>query len=388
MVNKKIIYISNMRLPNERPHGIQIMQTCAALKRSGVDIELWVAGRKEGKGKNTEQIFNFYGIKNRFNIKRVSVLDFLPSWWKIGFYLESISFFISTCWRILRLKEDFIVYTRDEIVLFLCFLVKKRIFWESHKLPQLTLLMKGCLNGVSGIITITQNLKNLIMERFEIGMDKILVAHDAVNLEDFSHFISRQQTRKALGLPLEKKIILYAGGLFRRKGIFTLLQSALLFGSDYLFVIVGGNPGDETVRIKKLIVKKSIRNVKLVGHVSHQEIPNYLAAADVLVLPNSNLDKRTKLFTSPLKLFEYMSSNRPIVASETPTIKEVLRDKFNAVLVEPDNPKSLAGGIKGVLQDRELAGRISKQAFVDAQNYTWQKRAEKILNFIKKKCLS
>jgi glycosyltransferase involved in cell wall biosynthesis len=77
-----------------------------------------------------------------------------------------------------------------------------------------------------------------------------------------------------------------------------------------------------------------------------------------------------------------MASSVPIVVSDLPSIREILNEN-NAVFVEPNNPESLANGIKKVLQNNDLADRISKQALQDVQNYTWQKRAEKILEFIK-----
>jgi glycosyltransferase involved in cell wall biosynthesis len=88
-------------------------------------------------------------------------------------------------------------------------------------------------------------------------------------------------------------------------------------------------------------------------------------------------------YMSPLKLFEYMASKRPIVASDLPSIREILNEQ-NSVLVEPDNPEKLAEGIKRILADNNFAEKISNQAFQDVQQYTWQKRVEQILGFVKK----
>ena len=84
---------------------------------------------------------------------------------------------------------------------------------------------------------------------------------------------------------------------------------------------------------------------------------------------------------SPLKLFEYMASKRPIVASDLPSIREILNEE-SAILVEPGNPKALAEGIKKVLQDEELAKKLAENAHRDVQQYSWEKRAEKILEFM------
>ncbi len=119
----------------------------------------------------------------------------------------------------------------------------------------------------------------------------------------------------------------------------------------------------------------------MVGAKPHDEIPLWLRAADVLILPNTANEDISKYYTSPMKLFEYMASGTPIVASALPSIREILNEN-NAVLVESDNPEKLAEGIKKVLADAELAKKISKQAFADVQNRTWGKRAEEILEFV------
>ena len=113
----------------------------------------------------------------------------------------------------------------------------------------------------------------------------------------------------------------------------------------------------------------------------YSQIPYYLKAADVLVLPNSAQDKKSK-HTSPLKLFEYMSSSTPIIASDLKNFREILNDQ-NAIFFKSDNSQDLAEKIQIILNNENLAQNISQQAFQDVKNYTWQIRAEKIIEFIK-----
>ena len=77
-----------------------------------------------------------------------------------------------------------------------------------------------------------------------------------------------------------------------------------------------------------------------------------------------------------------MAAKRPIVASNLPSIREILNEK-NSVLAEPDDAESLARCIKKVLQNKQLDNKISNQAFLDVQNCTWGKRAENILKMFK-----
>jgi len=98
---------------------------------------------------------------------------------------------------------------------------------------------------------------------------------------------------------------------------------------------------------------------------------------DVLVLPNTP-GRVSAAYTSPLKLFEYMASGRPIVASDLPALREVLRPDGNAVLVEAGDAGALAAGLARVLADPALASRLAAQARADVRAYTWDSRAGRI----------
>jgi glycosyltransferase involved in cell wall biosynthesis len=71
------------------------------------------------------------------------------------------------------------------------------------------------------------------------------------------------------------------------------------------------------------------------------------------------------------------------VASDLPSLREMLRHKKNAYFVQPDNPKMLADGILHVMQDRTLSERMTETAYAEVQEYTWDKRAAKIVGFFK-----
>ena len=84
-------------------------------------------------------------------------------------------------------------------------------------------------------------------------------------------------------------------------------------------------------------------------------------------------------FTSPLKVFEYMAAGKPIVATEIPSVLEILEPGRNSVIVPPDDPGMFFDAISSLIGDPDLRARISKNALSDVREYTWKKRAEKIL---------
>ena len=110
-------------------------------------------------------------------------------------------------------------------------------------------------------------------------------------------------------------------------------------------------------------------------------MPLYLKSANILVIPNSASSKISSEYTSPLKLFEYMASGCPIVASNLPSLREVLDEK-NCVFAKPDNPESFKEAIEKVLNDIEFSSSIAKKALEDVSSYSWEDRAKNILKII------
>jgi glycosyltransferase involved in cell wall biosynthesis len=122
--------------------------------------------------------------------------------------------------------------------------------------------------------------------------------------------------------------------------------------------------------------------ITFTGLLPPADVAARLREADVLVLPN-RASAVSNRFTSPLKLFEYMAARRPIVASDLPSIREVLTNERNALLVPPGNPPALTAAIKRLEDDRELGARLAAQAAEDVLAYTWDRRAERLETFFR-----
>ncbi len=212
-----------------------------------------------------------------------------------------------------------------------------------------------------------------------VRMQKILcVAPDGVDLEPFQHPESAYQARQRLGLPQDKKIVLYVGRLDGWKGADTLLEASKKLPSDILVAIIGGER-EQVARYKRCILRRGFLVIIRIA-----KLPNNQAAADALVLPNTARDTTSARFTSPLKLFTYMASGKPIVASDLPSLREVISDE-TAFFVEPDNADALAEGIKEVIDHKEESARRAERARRDVEQYTWEARAKNILAFLASK---
>jgi hypothetical protein len=80
----------------------------------------------------------------------------------------------------------------------------------------------------------------------------------------------------------------------------------------------------------------------------------------------------------PLKLFFYMAAGRPIIAGDTPDVREILRHGENAFLCRPDSPEALFDGISTLAADASLAAALAAQARLDSRQFTWAARADRI----------
>lgn len=385
----KIIYLANIRLPTEKAHGFQIMKMCEAFVQEGAEVELILPHRKNP----LRQIdpFDYYQLKTRFVIKRLKSLDprFLIGLGH-GIYIKfQIFFFLISLFFYLFFRgprRDEIFYTRDEHLLPLLQRFSKQVVWESHALPKRKKAYAKFFARCSRIIVLTAAIKKTLLD-LGIPERKILIAPDAVDLGIFDLELSPQEARAKLSL-FQDKIILGFTGNFRTKGmdkglrvIFQALKILKTSNPNLILLAVGGSPED-IERYQKLAREEGVgEQVQLLGRVGQSELAIYQKAFDMLLMPFPK-NEHFAYYMSPLKLFEYMAAQRPIVASNLPSLKEILNDG-NAVLVKPDDPESLVQGIEKILSDKELASRISEQAFADVQNYTWQNRARKILAAIK-----
>ncbi|MBD3305984.1 glycosyltransferase, partial [candidate division KSB3 bacterium] len=241
-------------------------------------------------------------------------------------------------------------------------------------------VMGWMLRQVDGMIVITHGLKRLYAG---MGLDerKILVAPDGIESKRLHGVPDKFAARQHLQLPLEKKILCYTGHLFPWKGVYTLAASAQYLPDDVMIYLVGGME-DEVRAMRQFIDWQQLSQVIATGYVPYADVPRYLGAADVLVLPNTAKASISREYTSPLKLFEYMAARRPIVASDLPSLREILTHQATAYLVPPDNPEALAKGIIAVLEDETLRAQMVRTAYAAVQEYTWERRGRNILEFL------
>lgn len=378
----KIHYITSAQIPSSWAHSIQVMKMAQAFQKLGHDTELIYANNILSRltFADAQDIWDFYNITNTFKLKKLP-LQLLIKFEK-KFAMSKFSFGYLAVKLAKKYKSE-LIYARHLTAPYWSTKMQLPTIVETHSDPdrsiQKTYLYKAAKNKYfKALVTISDLLASRYI-KFGVPENKIIVEQDGVDLSTFQHLNETKMKSLQNSLkPNNQPLALYAGHLYDYKGIPIILKTAKLI-PQVTFVLVGGWQAD-IKRIKNLINKESIKNVILTGAIKNKDIPLYLNIADVLLLPYSANHFQAKT-TSPLKLFEYMASGKPIIATRLTNIKKVLVNNKNAILISPDNAPELASSIKKLIENKELSCQLSQQALVDVKKYEWEKRAKRILNF-------
>jgi glycosyltransferase involved in cell wall biosynthesis len=246
-----------------------------------------------------------------------------------------------------------------------------------------TMINRIFFHNISGVITINNLIKESLQNLFGIPQERIFVGPDAV---DSKHFfpIPHAQARERLTLARNAKLILYVGRILDWKGLEILPATAQLLGDNVVIGIVGGTR-------KRFIQITGITNIPnnlvFYGEQPFGDMPLWISAADAVLMTSTARNELSYRWTSPMKAFEYMACGVPIIAADTPSMREIVSTS-NAFLYQPDDASSLAGEIRAVLSNPEEAQRRGDAALVASRACSWNARAEHIVQFIQKSTLT
>jgi glycosyltransferase involved in cell wall biosynthesis len=383
----RLLYFADIRFPMERANGIQTAETAHALARRGIEVELMVRKSDE---RSDEACLEFYGLPPHEKLRLHRVATRFGSW---SYRKSALSSLLGSR------SEPAVAYTRDLLVADLA--IRSRslhgmpVVYEAHavsavfagerpgmyesgdaasgaKLGRLDARERRVCQRASGVVAITRGLRAALEERHG-GLTRSAVIPDGCRVPD-------QPPEPARNSPPR---VYYIGQLYPWKGA-DLLIEAMRSVSGAELVVVGGLPPEPDLdRLKRRVSELGLEErVLFRGFIAPGELDSERRKADVFAIPL--LDSTTaRLFTSPLKLFEAMASGRPIVASDLPSIREILTHQKNALLVPPGDAAALAFAILRLLKDEALARALAAKAFEDVKAYCWDRRAEAIAAFVR-----
>ena len=381
----EVVYLSNAQIPSRSTNALQVVRMCEGFRQAGVDVTLVhpfrIGNRPEGLSGGT---WEFYGVANRFSIVTLPTpltRNLASARW-LARPVEAVPLAAYLAWRSRVARTRFVCYGRSMLGAWSAIRMRglsgsrgrcDGVFLELHDEPSTDSEWR-VISEVDGVVVISESLRRRLVCRSERLSHRVWVEPDAVRLPiDRPTRAVQDALRSELDPSGKRPLVVYAGRVNAEKGAGVVLEAASRY-PEAQFVLVG--------RVYEQMFHERAKrsgNVRLLGFVPPSEVSKYLAVADVLVLP-STASLSYAAYTSPLKLFEYMSSEKPIVASDLPVLQEILSHERNALIYPADDSKALAEALARVTRDRSLAERIASQALRDVGEHSWGKRAHRILS--------
>ena len=361
---KKISFIANAPLSSNK---ISIYQTLCQAQSIGklISLNLIIPQRsdydqKEDEVKKIKKILNLEE-EISFKVNNLKYIDLfyikIPK--KIKFSISSLFFSSKALNQAFKNNSD-LIYTRDIITLLLIYLIKKfthikqKVIFESHQYSTIRSTLVNCADVL------------LVINKYQLKKYKhknAYVLHDAVWEKEISYSPKE----------IVNKSIFYCGSCGPDKGINRLITLAKLL-PNYQFMVAS------LENYKNNNVKKEwrINNIDWLGKLSREELLRNINSAEFCILPN-DLENKSNKYSSPMKLFEYMSKGKALILSCIPTVIELLKkDEYIELPAKISD-----SNVKNIIQECNST-ILGKKSLNSIKNFTWENRANKFIKIIEK----
>lgn len=378
----RILYPYPEEVTFKKAREIQTIHTCHALARLGCEVILGMAYKS---GVSAQTILDYFHLEPLPTLRFLFLPRYIHFTRAIAVSFQAL-FLHALHKHIVKTRNTQpidLIYTRHLKVAEFC--LKQQfgipLVFESHeifslgqvdspaKFKRLSDLEHFVYSHAHGLVTISNNLMDYLNKHFALR-SPIIRASDGVDLGLFGH-LNGDET--------DPNLIIYTGSLFGWKGVDTIIKAMRYLPQQRLWIFGGSRR--EVLEKEHLARQWNVHDrCRFHGYVSRMELVKPLTRAYVGVLPNHR-EEISERFTSPLKLFEYMAAGKVVVASDLPSIREIL-DERTAYLCPPASPRSLAETIRSVYRNPTQARSRVEASRAMARDFSWIRRAETIHDFI------
>jgi len=374
-----IIYIAPSFIPSRSANSVHVMKMCQALSRQGYGVNL-VAMRGKGEYSEYDQlrIFDSYGVPPIFDLHLIDV----------GVTRGAQSVFALNLWGFLKnlARDKVLVYTRLLYGAVVSVLLGYPVIYETHEIPQnvFRLFLERWLTkreNLLKLIVISRALRDLYGSQVLDSFSKVpmQVVHDAADLPTYRDENIKLQIQASGNAVLK---LGYIGSLHEGRGIDIIIAMAERT-PECSYHIIGGNNEDISHW-----ARHQIENIFFYGYIDPKLVKYYLREMDVLLMPYQKTvridagSRNTASWMSPMKMFEYMAAQKPIISSKLPVLRETLSHGVNALLVDPDDVDAWVRAANE-MKSASFRHDLARQAFLDFRRFhTWDIRASAVLDGI------
>ncbi len=234
---------------------------------------------------------------------------------------------------------------------------------------------KKLFEQCKAIITQTETLKNMIRN---LTNKPIYVIPNGVDTEMFKPDVYCEDMKKELNIDNDDVIVTFVGSFKRWHGVDQIPKIAKRFeGKRVKFLLVGSG------ELFEYIKKMKTDNMIMLGAKPHEEIPKYLALSDILIAPfNDEYFRDFGFWWNPVKLFEYMSSGKPIVSYNYEEVRKIVRDA--GLLAKPGDLEDFIKKLEYLIEDEDLRKKMGRKGRkITVKEYDWKIRAKRTVDVYK-----
>jgi glycosyltransferase involved in cell wall biosynthesis len=234
------------------------------------------------------------------------------------------------------------------------------------------------MNCADKVLSVSEDLK-LHIVNLGISEDKVSVVPNGVDIEKFKP-AGKEYARKMLNLPQDKKIVLFVGALKKIKGVDYLIEAAKNFLDTNISLYMVGRDDGMKKSLEKRAQELKIGNyIKFTGPLTHEDIPLWFSASDILVLPSLSEGR-------PNVVLEAFACEVPVVATNVGGIPELMINGETGYLVPPKNTTDLSEKVNSLLGDRDLRIKMGKfgRRILIQRGLTWETHAKKTVEIYSK----
>lgn len=375
-------YISPSVLPSRAANSVHVALQCEALSRAGAEVTLYAKRNDPEADRLPARLAESYGI-DPSGIR-------LETYYSAGARGDTLRIAAMAAMRVPVGAQA--VLSRNLYAAFhLAVLRRQPLLFETHQLEtgfRKTLQRAVMTRPWVTTVAISERLVAFLRAHQGVAPHRALVLHDAARegIEALPP-AARRPTLASLGaLDVSggqdwRAVCGYFGHLYAGRGI-EIIEAMARARPGCLFLVYGGNDAEVNARR----AGNTLANLRYLGHVPHPVARRAMGAMDVLLMPYQAsvsigvAGHDTVGWMSPMKMFEYLATGVPVLSSDLPVLREVLRDGENALLAKPDAVDAWLAALDRLLDAPDLARALGDTAHADYRaHHTWRARAERLM---------
>ena len=361
---KKFHYVAEINLPSRSAYPLHVLKMCDTFSGLKYKVTLITFNKKNN--------LNFKTIKRKYNLKNNFKIKYLYNSKKKYNFFDRCKL---ASYSVKEIDKNSIIISRSIITSLYLSYNKIENILEMHHVPQkITRFLFWIRNFIiqKKYLKFILIHKNLI-KKLSLDNERKIVLDDAVDINDFKNVKEKIKFQ-----------CVYTGSLLKGKGV-EIIEKLAEKNPKINFNIYGDKNELKSWN-NELLLKK---NIFFKSYADYFQIPKILKKHKILLMPyqekvyglGTNLE--LSKFMSPMKMFDYLASGRIILASKLNIYSHILKNNYNAILVDPNNINLWNNKLRSIMKNSIQFNNLKKNSIITASKNTWLIRSSKIIKFNK-----